>query len=155
MMLKISSFKWDMVASSAPRSDWVRDQIGEACFEAGRRNSTGLMWKHELLQPLWLSLGCFSELGRLSYLIWKRGLRATCWYENQDCNPTDRYFMIIFWYSPGSANSLLHFGLSLCNPLKQIRLSYIRWKGTSIAFIWGIVVWSATRGCTDMATATL
>ena len=55
------------------------------------------MWKHELLQPLWLSLGCFSELGRLPYLIWKRGLRATCWYKNQDCNPTDRYFMIIFW----------------------------------------------------------
>ena len=41
-------------------------------FEAGRRNSTRLKWKHALLEPLWLSLGCFSELGRLTYLIWKR-----------------------------------------------------------------------------------
>ena len=147
MMLKISSFKWDMVASSAPRSDWVRDQIGEACFEAGRRKSTRLMWRHELLQPLWLSHGCFSELGRLSYLIWKRGLRATCWYENQDCNPTDRYFMIIFWYSPGSANSLLHFGLSLCSLLEHTGPPYPIWKGTSIASIWGTLAWSVTRGC--------
>ena len=154
-MLKISYFKWGMVAFSAPRSDWVRDQLERHVLKAGRNNSTRVMRKQELLQPLRLSHGCFSELGRLSYLIWKRGFQATCWYENQDCNPTDRYFMIIFWYSPGSANSLLHFGLSLCNPLKQIRLSYIRWKGTSIAFIWGIVVWSATRGCTDMATGTL
>ena len=151
MMLKISSFKWDMVASSAPRSDWVRDQIGEACFEAGRRNSTRLMWKHGLHQPLWLSLGCFSELGRLSYLIWKRGLRATCWYENQDCNPTDRYFMIIFWYSPGSANILLHFGLSPSSLLEHTGPPYAIWKGTSIASTWGTLAWSALRGYRDMA----
>ena len=106
-----------------------------------------LMWKHELLQPLWLSLGCFSELGRLSYLIWKRGLRATCWYENQDCNPTDRYFMIIFWYSLGSANSLLHFGLSLCSLLEHTGPPYPIWKGTSIASIWGIWAWPVPKGC--------
>ena len=37
----------------------------------------------------------------LSYLIWKRTFRATCWFENQDPCPTDRYFMIIFWRPPG------------------------------------------------------
>ena len=123
-------------------------------FEAGRRNSTRLKWNHALLEPLWLSLGCFSELGRLSYLIWKRGFQATCWYENQDCVPTDRYFMIIFWYFLGSTNEAQHFGLSLCNPLTHIKLPYTRWKGTSIAFIWGMVAWSTTRGCIDNAAGT-
>ena len=37
----------------------------------------------------------------LSYLIWKRTFRATCWFQNQDPCPTDRYFMIIFWRPPG------------------------------------------------------
>ena len=47
----------------------------------------------------------------------------------------------------GSTSEALHFGLSLCNPLKDIRLPYTRWKGTYIAFIWCIVAWSTTRGC--------
>ena len=38
----------------------------------------------------------------------------------------------------GSANHPLHFGLSLCNLLLRIRLPYGIWKGTSLAFIWGI-----------------
>ena len=46
-----------------------------------------------------------------------------------------------------STSYLQHFGLSLCNPLKQIRLPYMVWKGTSIAFIWGIKASSTTRGC--------
>ena len=40
----------------------------------------------------------------------------------------------------GSAYTLLHFGLSLCNLLQHVRLPYPRWKGTSIALIWGIGV---------------
>ena len=46
----------------------------------------------------------------------------------------------------GSTSFPLHFGLSLCNPLKQIRLPYPIWKGTCIPFIWGRVAWSASRG---------
>ena len=39
----------------------------------------------------------------------------------------------------GSAYTPLHFGLSLCNLLQHVWLPYPRWKGTSIALIWGIV----------------
>ena len=47
----------------------------------------------------------------------------------------------------GSTSEALHFGLSLCNPLKDIRLPYTRWKGTYIAFIWCIVAQYISRGC--------
>ena len=40
----------------------------------------------------------------------------------------------------GSAYTPLHFGLSLCNLLQHVWLPYPRWKGTSIALIWGIGV---------------
>ena len=96
-------------------------------------------------QPLSLPTGCFSEFGRLSYLIWKRGVRTTCWSKNQHFCPTDRYFMIIFDVYLGSTDMPLDFGLSLWNPLKDIKLPYTRWKGTCIAFIWGRVGWSASR----------
>ena len=95
-------------------------------FKAGWNNSTRVMWKQELLQPLWLSLGCFSEVFRLSYLIWKRGLRATCWYENQDCNLTDRYFMIIFWYSPGSTKEVTFKWLFFLSNELKIVISFIK-----------------------------
>ena len=106
-------------------------------------------------QPLSLPTGCFSELWRLSYLIWKRGIRATCCYKNQHYCPTDRYFMAIFDVYLGSDNHPLHFGLSLCSPLKDIKLPYTRWKGTYIAFIWGRVAWSAPRGCRAMEFLTV
>ena len=48
----------------------------------------------------------------------------------------------------GSTSIPLHFGLSLCDLLVQIRLPYSKWKRTSLAFIWGMKVWCATRGCT-------
>ena len=38
----------------------------------------------------------------------------------------------------GSAGIPLHFGMSFCNPLKHIKLPYIRQQKTSIAFIWAI-----------------
>ena len=91
------------------------------------------------VSALRLSLGCFLELGELSYLIWKRTFRAIYWYKNQDHCPTDRYFMIIFWRPAGVWKQPTLFCLSLCNPLAHIRLPYIRWKGTSIALIWGMV----------------
>ena len=120
-MLKISSFKWAMVALSPPKSDWVTDHIVEACFEAEGIDSTREIWKQGLPQPLWLSLGCFFELSLLLYLNWKRRNRAICWYQNQDHWPTDRYFMIIFWAFLGSGKHTQYFGLSLCNPLEQIK----------------------------------
>ena len=51
-----------------------------------------------------------------------------------------------FWGVPASATILQHSCLSLCNPLEQNRLLYSKWKRTFIAFIWGIVAWSAPRG---------
>ena len=39
----------------------------------------------------------------------------------------------------GSAGIPLHFGLSLCNPWEQRWPPYIKWKGTSLAFIWGLL----------------
>ena len=98
-------------------------------------------------QPLGLPTGCFSEFGQLSYLIWKRRLGATCWSWNQDYSLTDRYFMVIFWYAPGSTNEAQHFRLSLCNLLEHTKLPYIRWKSTCIAFIWGMVPCYPPIGC--------
>ena len=46
-----------------------------------------------------------------------------------------------------SASIPLHFGLSLCNPLEQISPLCAIWKGTYMAFNWGIKAWSAPRGC--------
>ena len=51
----------------------------------------------------------------------------------------------------GSAGMPPHFGLSLCSPLEYIRLPYISWKGTFLAFIWGIVACPIPSGCIDMA----
>ena len=44
-----------------------------------------------------------------------------------------------------------HFVLSFCNTLEEINPPYPIWKGTSLAFIWGIVACPAPRGCRDMA----
>ena len=46
----------------------------------------------------------------------------------------------------GSAGIPLYFGLSLCNPLEQIRLPYGKWKRTSLAFIWGLEGWFQSAG---------
>jgi len=54
----------------------------------------------------------------------------------------------------GSWNEALHFGLSLCNPLRYIGLLYSKWKGTSMAFIWGILTYPAPRGCRDIDSGT-
>ena len=94
---------------------------------------------------------CLSELRRLSYLIWKRRIRVTCWSKIQHYCPTDRYFMMIFDVHLGSTDMAQYFGLSPCSPLKDIKLPYTRWKGTSIASIWGTFAWSAPRGYRDMA----
>ena len=59
--------------------------------------------------------------------------------------------MIIFWHPAGVCKQLNLFCLSLCNLLAHIRLPYIRWKGTSIALIWGIVAFPTPRIYRDMA----
>ena len=59
--------------------------------------------------------------------------------------------MIIFWCPPGVCKHSSLFCLSFCNPLAHIRLLYIRWKGTSIALIWGIIACPNPRGYRDMA----
>ena len=46
-----------------------------------------------------------------------------------------------------SAGIPLHFGLSLCNLMEQIRVQYGKWKGTSIAFIWCMEGWIPSTGC--------
>ena len=48
-------------------------------------------------QPFWLSFGCFLELGKVSYLIWKRTFRAIYWYKNLTNSPADRYYLNVFW----------------------------------------------------------
>ena len=65
-------------------------------FEAEGNNSTGVMWKQGLPQPFCLSPGCFSELGKLSYLIWKRGFRAICWYIFLIFFQANRYYLSMF-----------------------------------------------------------
>ena len=127
-----------------------RPQV-DLTVQNSKQNNAWMGWKQEMSQPLCLSLGCFFELGMLSYLIWKRTFRATCWYENQDHSPTDRYFMIIFWRPAGVCKQPSLFCLSLFNLLAHIRLPYIRWKGTSIALIWGIVACPNPRDYRDMA----
>ena len=95
-------------------------------FETGRNNSTRVMWKQELLQPLWLSLDCLLELGKLSYLIWKRRFRATCWYQNIHHCPTDKYFMIIFWELLGSTKEVTFMRLYFFSYLFKIMISFIK-----------------------------
>ena len=46
-----------------------------------------------------------------------------------------------------STHTLQNFGLSLCSHWEQVRPPYRNWKGTSIAFIWGIKASSTKRGC--------
>ena len=65
-------------------------------FEAEGNNSTGVMWKQGLSQPFCLSPGCFPELGKLSYLIWKRGFRAICWYNFFEFFQANRYYLSMF-----------------------------------------------------------
>ena len=95
-------------------------------FETGWNNSTRVMWKQELLQPLWLSLDCLLELGKLSYLIWKRRFRATCWYQNIHHCPTDKYFMIIFWELLGSTKEVTFMRLYFFSYLFKIMISFIK-----------------------------
>ena len=59
------------------------------------------------------------------------------------------------WSALGSNSIPLYFGLSLCNLLEHIELPYPRWKGTSIAFIWGKEEWSSTWGYRDMDRLTV
>ena len=81
-----SSFRWDIAAWYAPSSDRVTEQNEEGCWQtpgelsvqSSKQNNHALMWKQDVSLPLWLSLGCFLELGKLPYLIWKRPSRATC-----------------------------------------------------------------------------
>ena len=54
------------------------------------------MWKQGLPQPFCLSPGCFPELGKLSYLIWKRGFRAICWYNFFEFFQANRYYLSMF-----------------------------------------------------------
>ena len=70
-------------------------------FEAEGNNSTGVMWKQGLPQPFCLSPGCFSELGKLSYLIWKRGFRAICWSKIFEFFQPNRYFLNILLSGSG------------------------------------------------------
>ena len=46
-----------------------------------------------------------------------------------------------------STHTLQNVGLSLCSHWEQVRPPYRNWKGTSIAFIWGIKASSTKRGC--------
>ena len=61
----------------------------------------------------------------------------------------------LYWVLLGFTDMPLHFGMSLCNPLKDNNLPYTRWKGTCIAFIWGRVAWSAPRGCRETSSVSL
>ena len=61
----------------------------------------------------------------------------------------------LYWVLLGFTDMPLHFGMSLCNPLKDNKLPYTRWKGTCIAFIWGRVAWSAPRGCRETSSVSL
>ena len=73
--------------------DWPQLYSGKNRKE---NNSTGGEWKQGVLEPFFMPLGCFSELGRLPYLIWERKVWAICWSKNLDYCPTDRYFLNIF-----------------------------------------------------------
>ena len=97
---------------------------------------------------LFLGVGC-------AIIPRKRTFRATCWYKNQDHEPTDRHFMIIFWCSPG-VWKWVFFRLSFwAHFFQQMGLLYIRWKGRFIASIWGMLAWSAIVGDRVTASVTL
>ena len=129
-----SSFRWDIAAWYAPSSDRVTEQNEEGCWQtpgelsvqSSKQNNHALMWKQDVSLPLWLSLGCFLELGKLPYLIWKRASRATCWYKIQDHCPTDRYFIIIFWELLGSTKKVTFIWLYFLSYASKIIISLIK-----------------------------
>ena len=51
----------------------------------------------------------------------------------------------------GSAYIPPHFGLSFCNALEDVNPSYPIWKGTSLAFIWGVGAYPVPSIYRDMA----
>ena len=92
----------------------MTDQNVKGCWQTPEQlsqnrkqnNSTGERWKQGVASALSLSLGCLLELGKLSYLLWKR---------------TDRYLMVIIWYAPGSTNESWLFYLVIWSFLIGIR----------------------------------
>ena len=86
------------------------------------------------LSALCLSLGCLLEFSRLPYLIWKRTLRATCWYKDQDHYLTDRYFMIIFWRPAGVYKLPSTFWYVTLQPLGAHKATIPHMKGDIHSF---------------------
>ena len=70
----------------------------------GSKQSNSTLWvgqTQRVPKPFGLSPSHFSELSKLWYLIWKRGVWAICWFKNLEFFPTDRYFLNIFLSRPG------------------------------------------------------
>ena len=133
--LWMSPFISCMIACSAWRGYRVMDQNAEGCWL--RREH--LKQKHERKQQYWrdnktgvgsalrLSLGCLLELGKLSYLIWKRTSKGIYWNRNLDMWPTDRCFIAIFWVLAG-----------VCQPSSTFWSVTLQPVGADQATIWQI-----------------
>ena len=87
---------------------WGRHNSGK---NSKQNNSTGVMRKQGVPEPLCTSLGCFSELGKLSYLIWKRRVWAICWSKNFEFFQSKSYYLSIFLSSAG----LLQVTFTFCS----------------------------------------
>ena len=150
-----SSFIWDMLANSAPRGYRVIDQnVEDSWLRAARpqcaRQKAKQSWKRE----------CLSLSACHLAVCWSWGSYYTSFERGHSRLSTDikigsivqliGIIQMCFGVWLLSTSYLQHFGLSLCNPLEQIRLPYMVWKGTCLAFIWGIMACISPCGYRDM-----
>ena len=135
------------------KRDACRPQL-DLTVQSSKQNNARIMWKGEVsylsachlaVSLSWISYHTSFERGHT-------GLPADI--KIRTIFQLIGILWLYFGVQLGSTNEAQHFGLSLCNSLEHIRLSYLRWKKTSIAFIWGMAAWYAQRGCWVMKVVT-
>ena len=143
---KIWAFIWVMVACSPTCNGCVATQNVEAvgggqgntAKNREQNNKTAVVIKQGMVQSLCLSFGYLLELGELSYIIWKRRIRATCWLKNFEIYSWIAIIRAYTLDTLGSWKYLQLYGLSHSHFLWQMGLSYKIWKRGSRAVIWSL-----------------
>ena len=151
-----------MVAWSAPKHYRMTDQNEEGCLQTpagphcakSKQKNVRIIWKGEVsyLSACHLAVSLSWVSYHTSFERGHTGLPADI--KIRTIVQLIGILWLYFGVQLGSTNEAQHFGLSLCNSLEHIRLSYLRWKKTSIAFIWGMAAWYAQRGCWVMKVVT-
>ena len=122
-------------------------------FWGKRIDSSSLQWAFRSANHGWksfLTLNSFPAHSRYFKNLkstWHKILSCSCQLQTIFWSVTPHlHVLIMIWNVYVSQKDGVHFGMSLCNPLKDNKLPSTRWKGTCIAFIWGRVAWFPSIG---------